>query len=69
GMMRTVVMDEAHASRYMVHPGADKTYYNLGDMYWYPRVEKDIATYVSNCRICLRAEGCNVKDFWLAATA
>ncbi|GKC72286.1 hypothetical protein Tco_1118169, partial [Tanacetum coccineum] len=28
------VMDEAHASRYLVHPGADKTYYNLGDMYW-----------------------------------
>ncbi|GJU61756.1 putative reverse transcriptase domain-containing protein [Tanacetum coccineum] len=30
------VMDEAHASRYLVHPGADKTYYNLGDMYWSP---------------------------------
>ncbi|GJR63901.1 putative reverse transcriptase domain-containing protein [Tanacetum coccineum] len=28
------VMDEAHASRYLVHPGADKMYYNLGDMYW-----------------------------------
>ncbi|GKA67288.1 putative reverse transcriptase domain-containing protein [Tanacetum coccineum] len=27
------VMVEAHASRYLVHPGADKTYYNLGDMY------------------------------------
>ncbi|GKB68360.1 hypothetical protein Tco_0929772 [Tanacetum coccineum] len=25
-------MDEAHASRYLVHPGADKTYYNLGDI-------------------------------------
>ncbi|GJZ15029.1 hypothetical protein Tco_0550706, partial [Tanacetum coccineum] len=28
------VMDEAHASRYLVHSGADKTYYNLRDMYW-----------------------------------
>ncbi|GKE29622.1 hypothetical protein Tco_1445006 [Tanacetum coccineum] len=27
------IMDEAHASRYLVHPGADKTYYNLGGMY------------------------------------
>ncbi|GJT58944.1 hypothetical protein Tco_1002477 [Tanacetum coccineum] len=27
------VMDEAHASRYLVHSGADETYYNLGDMY------------------------------------
>ncbi|GKF95493.1 putative reverse transcriptase domain-containing protein [Tanacetum coccineum] len=30
------VMDEAHASRYLVHPGADKKYYNLRDMYWWP---------------------------------
>ncbi|GJV81782.1 hypothetical protein Tco_1517652 [Tanacetum coccineum] len=29
-------MDEAHASRYLVLPGADKKYYNLGDMYWWP---------------------------------
>ncbi|GJV71197.1 retrovirus-related pol polyprotein from transposon TNT 1-94 [Tanacetum coccineum] len=28
------VMDKAHASRYLVHPGADKTYHNLRDMYW-----------------------------------
>ncbi|GKE12577.1 putative reverse transcriptase domain-containing protein [Tanacetum coccineum] len=28
------VMDEAHTSRYLVHLGADKMYYNLGDMYW-----------------------------------
>ncbi|GJT34273.1 hypothetical protein Tco_0924692 [Tanacetum coccineum] len=27
------VMVEAHASRYLAHPGEDKTYYNLGDMY------------------------------------
>ncbi|GJZ51975.1 hypothetical protein Tco_0606490, partial [Tanacetum coccineum] len=27
------VRDEAHASRYLVHPGADKTYHNFGDMY------------------------------------
>ncbi|GJW63993.1 hypothetical protein Tco_0115877 [Tanacetum coccineum] len=33
------------------------------------REEKDNTTHVSNCRICLRGEGCNVKDFWLAATA
>ncbi|GKA05343.1 hypothetical protein Tco_0684463 [Tanacetum coccineum] len=32
-------------------------------------IDKDIATYVSNFRICLRGEGGNVKDFWLAATA
>ncbi|GKE99359.1 putative reverse transcriptase domain-containing protein [Tanacetum coccineum] len=33
GDLRTLMMDEAHASRYLVHSGADKTYYDLRDMY------------------------------------
>ncbi|GJY64155.1 putative reverse transcriptase domain-containing protein [Tanacetum coccineum] len=34
GNVRTLMMeDEAHASRYLVHSGADKTYYDLRDMY------------------------------------
>ncbi|GJS20734.1 putative reverse transcriptase domain-containing protein [Tanacetum coccineum] len=41
--MRTLVMDEAHKSRYSVHPGANKMYYDLRDMYWWPRMKKDIA--------------------------
>nr|GEU61283.1 putative reverse transcriptase domain-containing protein [Tanacetum cinerariifolium] len=31
--VRTLIMDEAHTSRYLVHPGTDKTYYDLRDMY------------------------------------
>ncbi|GJR65084.1 putative reverse transcriptase domain-containing protein [Tanacetum coccineum] len=38
GGMRTVIMDEAHKSRYSVHPGADKMYYDLRDMYWWPEI-------------------------------
>ncbi|GJV49638.1 hypothetical protein Tco_1439850 [Tanacetum coccineum] len=33
GDVRTLMVDEAHASRYLVHSGADKTYYDLRDMY------------------------------------
>ncbi|GKD67133.1 putative reverse transcriptase domain-containing protein, partial [Tanacetum coccineum] len=29
----TLIMDKAHASRYLVHLGMDKTYYDLRDMY------------------------------------
>ncbi|GJU80680.1 putative reverse transcriptase domain-containing protein [Tanacetum coccineum] len=28
------IMDEAHKSKYYIHPGADKMYYDLRDMYW-----------------------------------
>ncbi|GKC89991.1 hypothetical protein Tco_1150640, partial [Tanacetum coccineum] len=31
GDVRTVIMDEAHKSKYFVHPGADKMYYYLRD--------------------------------------
>ncbi|GJV00088.1 hypothetical protein Tco_1329358 [Tanacetum coccineum] len=33
GGLRKVIMDEAHASRYSVHPGADKMYYDLRDVF------------------------------------
>nr|GEX19677.1 putative reverse transcriptase domain-containing protein [Tanacetum cinerariifolium] len=34
GGVRTIIMDEAHKTRYSVHLGADKMYYDLRDMYW-----------------------------------
>ncbi|GJR36367.1 putative reverse transcriptase domain-containing protein [Tanacetum coccineum] len=43
GDVRTLIMDEAHKSKYYVHPGADKMYYNLKDRYWWSRMKKDIA--------------------------
>ncbi|GJX92493.1 hypothetical protein Tco_0345819 [Tanacetum coccineum] len=33
GEVRTLIMDEAHKSKYYVHPGADKMYYDLRDRY------------------------------------
>ncbi|GJR57680.1 putative reverse transcriptase domain-containing protein [Tanacetum coccineum] len=36
GNVKTMIMDEAHATRYFIHPGADKMYYDLRDMYWWP---------------------------------
>nr|GEW24841.1 putative reverse transcriptase domain-containing protein [Tanacetum cinerariifolium] len=44
GNLRTLIMNEAHAMRYSVHPGADKMYYDLPGLYW-PEMKKDIAIY------------------------
>nr|GEW78430.1 hypothetical protein [Tanacetum cinerariifolium] len=43
GEVRTLIMDEAHKSKYSLHTGADKMYYDLGDRYWCPGMKKDIA--------------------------
>ncbi|GJY85996.1 putative reverse transcriptase domain-containing protein [Tanacetum coccineum] len=34
GGVRKLIMDEAHTSRYSIHPGTDKMYYDLRDLYW-----------------------------------
>nr|GEV38604.1 hypothetical protein [Tanacetum cinerariifolium] len=46
GDMRTLIIDEAHKSKYSVHPGADKMYYDLRDGYWWLGMKKDITAYV-----------------------
>ncbi|GKA97064.1 putative reverse transcriptase domain-containing protein [Tanacetum coccineum] len=38
GDVRTLIMDEAYKSKYSVHPGDDKMYYDLRDMYWLARL-------------------------------
>ncbi|GJZ83670.1 putative reverse transcriptase domain-containing protein [Tanacetum coccineum] len=45
GGVRKLIMDEAHTSRYSVHLGADKMYYDLRDLYWWPSMKRDIAEY------------------------
>ncbi|GJZ61820.1 putative reverse transcriptase domain-containing protein [Tanacetum coccineum] len=40
GDVRKLIMDEAHTSIYSVHPGADKMYYDLRDLYWWPEIPK-----------------------------
>ncbi|GJY17206.1 reverse transcriptase domain-containing protein [Tanacetum coccineum] len=56
GDVRTLIMDEAHKSKYSVHPGADKMYYDLRDRYWWPGMKKDVAVYVSKCLTCLKVK-------------
>ncbi|KAJ0939621.1 putative nucleotidyltransferase, Ribonuclease H [Helianthus annuus] len=56
GDLRELVMDEAHKSRYSIHPGSDKMYHDLKVMYWWPNMKALIATYVSKCLTCARVK-------------
>ncbi|KAF5816849.1 putative nucleotidyltransferase, Ribonuclease H [Helianthus annuus] len=54
--LHTLLMDEAHKSRYSIHPGSDKMYKDLRIQYWWPGMKKDIALYVSKCLTCLKVK-------------
>ncbi|KAD6796137.1 hypothetical protein E3N88_07033 [Mikania micrantha] len=56
GNSRTIILDEAHKSRYSIHPGADKMYKDLKDFYWWPGMKKQIAEYVDRCLTCLKVK-------------
>ncbi|GJT16727.1 putative reverse transcriptase domain-containing protein [Tanacetum coccineum] len=43
--------------------GADKKYYDLGDMHWWPCIKKDIDTYVSDCLTYSKVKAETSKTF------
>ncbi|GJW33241.1 putative reverse transcriptase domain-containing protein [Tanacetum coccineum] len=56
GNWKTLIMNLSHAIKYFVHPGADKMYYGLRGLYWWPGMKKDIAMYVSKCLTCSKVK-------------
>jgi len=56
GNLRELVMDEAHKTRYSIHPGSDNMYHDLKEIYWWPNMKAEIATYVSKCLTCSKVK-------------
>jgi hypothetical protein len=46
------IMDEAYNLRYSIHPGTNKTYRDLKKNFWWTRMKREIAKYVSECDTC-----------------
>nr|GEX96694.1 putative reverse transcriptase domain-containing protein [Tanacetum cinerariifolium] len=56
GDLRTLIMHESHKSYYSVYLGFDKIYQDMKQLYWWPNMKVDIATYVSKCLTCLKVK-------------
>ncbi|GJW42825.1 putative reverse transcriptase domain-containing protein [Tanacetum coccineum] len=56
GNVRTLIMDKGYATKYSVHPGAYKMYYDLRDLYWWSIMKNDISMYVNKCLTCSKVK-------------
>ena len=49
---RNRILEEAHGSHDSVHLGSTKIYHDLGDVFWWEDLYKDIAEFVAKCPNC-----------------
>nr|GEY51275.1 putative reverse transcriptase domain-containing protein [Tanacetum cinerariifolium] len=54
--LRTLIMHESYKSKYSIHSGSDKMYQDLKQLYWWPNMKANNATYVSKCLTCSKVK-------------
>ncbi|WVZ89916.1 LOW QUALITY PROTEIN: hypothetical protein U9M48_036264 [Paspalum notatum var. saurae] len=54
--LRKKILDEAHTSVLTMHPGSSKMYQDLKQKFWWTRMKREIAKYVSECDVCKRVK-------------
>jgi hypothetical protein len=59
--VRQQILDEAHLSRYSIHPGSIKMYQDLKQHYWWTKIKIKIARYVARCDTCKRVKAIHLK--------
>ncbi|GFS36766.1 hypothetical protein Acr_00g0047920 [Actinidia rufa] len=55
------VLEEAHNTKFTMHPGGTKMYRNLKEIFWWPGMKKEIAEFVSRYRLTKSAHFLPVK--------
>jgi hypothetical protein len=59
--LRKKILDEAHLSKFSMHPGSNKMYHDLRSLYWWTRMKREIAKYISECDSCQRIKASHLK--------
>ncbi|WVZ48713.1 LOW QUALITY PROTEIN: hypothetical protein U9M48_000132 [Paspalum notatum var. saurae] len=59
--LRKKILDKAHTSMFIMHPGSNKMYQDLKQKFWWTRMKREIAKYVSECDVCQRVKADHLK--------
>nr|KAJ0187438.1 hypothetical protein LSAT_V11C900490520 [Lactuca sativa] len=63
GGIRDLLIEEAHKTMYLIHPGSTKMYRDLKPYYWWPTMKLDVAKYVAECVTCARVKAQHQKPY------
>jgi hypothetical protein len=50
------MLDDAHTSKYSIHPGSTKMYWDLRVQFWWVRMRHKTARYVLDCDTCRKVK-------------
>jgi hypothetical protein len=54
--LKKKILDEAHMSRYSIHSRSTKMYHDLRQQFWWTRMKRKAARYVSECDTCRKVK-------------
>jgi hypothetical protein len=59
--LRQLILDEAHNTRFSIHPGSNKMYQDLKQRFWWTKMKIEIAKYIARCDTCHRVKAIHLK--------
>ena len=54
--LKQTILEEAHRSKYAMHPGITKMYNDLKREFWWPGMKKDVTQFVLKCLTCQKVK-------------
>jgi hypothetical protein len=59
--LKKKILDEAHTSRYSIHPRSTKMYHDLRQRFWWTRMKHEATLFVSECNTCRKVKADYMK--------
>jgi hypothetical protein len=60
-VLKMKILDEAYTLRYSIHPGSTNMYHELRQQFWWTRMKRETARYVSECDTCRKVKADYMK--------
>ncbi|KAL8092127.1 hypothetical protein AgCh_034426 [Apium graveolens] len=54
--LKNEILQEAHNSRFSIHPGSTKMYQHLKQNFWWPNMKREVADWVAKCYNCQKVK-------------